>query len=104
MKDFVFKYIKSATQDQNNAANKIIRDVFFLSNNTSTSDRFDHLECIIKGAKYVVTDEYIRKIINIIINNVPNIVETNIFYRNDEYMVKYYRRNLRKMIKIFLQN
>lgn len=102
MNEFVFIPTKSASIEHNKAANKIIKDVFFMGYNKSTADIFNHLENIIKGAKYVVTDEYIRKIINIIINNVPNIVKTDIFYRNDEYMVKYYQRNLRKVKKIFL--
>lgn len=102
MTEFIFVPTKSASQKHNKAANKIINDVFFISYNKSTADRFNHLESIIKSMLYVVDKKCVNSIINIIINNMQNIVNTDIFYRSDEYMVKYYQKNLRKMKKIFL--
>lgn len=102
MNEFVFKPTKSASQKHNKAANKIIQDVFFIGYNKSTADRFNHLESIIRGMLYVVDKKCVNSIINIIINNMQNIVNTDIFYRSDEYMIKYYQKNLRKMKKIFL--
>ena len=98
MTEFIFVPTKSASQKYNKAANKIIQDVFF----KSIADRFNHLESIIKGMLYVVDKKCVNSIINIIINNMQNIVNTDIFYRSDEHIVKYYQKNLRKMKKIFL--
>lgn len=102
MTEFIFVPTKSASQNHNKVANKIIQDVFFVSYNKSIADRFNHLESIIKGMLYVVDKKCVNSIINIIINNVQNIVNTDIFYRSDEYMVKYYQKKFKKMKKIFL--
>ena len=102
MNEFIFVPTKSASKKHNKAANKIIQDVFFMGYNKSTADRFNHLENIIKDMLYAVDKKWVNSVINIIINNMKNIVNSDIFYRNDDYMIKYYQKNLRKMKKIFL--
>lgn len=68
----------------------------FLDCTKSAAYRFEQIEKMCQWGVYLIGEEDCKKILNLIINNIPNVVK-------DEHDVKYYQKNLRRYKKYYLE-
>lgn len=61
----------------------------------SSADRFAEIEKMCNWGKILIGEEECKKIINLIINNLSNVIK-------DENDIKYYQKNLRRYKKYYL--
>lgn len=67
----------------------------FCDYSKSANDRFKVIEDMCRWGVYLVGEEECKKIVNLVINNIPNVIK-------DENDIKYYQRNLRRYKKYYL--
>lgn len=67
----------------------------FMDSTLSAAKRFEEIEKMCRWGVYLIGADECKKIINLIINNIPNVI-------NDEYDIKYYQKNLRRYKKYYL--